>query len=350
MLAFQNCVPLDARVPTVGDVRCQRRATVRVATRRPRIVQASVGEEIEKALEIKFESLGDVSRVIKSFRAVREGRALERDAGTARHQRAYSFVEGLDAEPWHDIGTHSWVPALEASWRDIADELQDVCSEPALLKRGTNVWVPPVVDAARAYGPDWRTLVLQDREWDSANTELFPRTTAALRAAQVPSVEAFFARQLPNSGIALHTDDCNFIITAHLALDAPPGSSWIEVGGERRYWENGKTLIFDTSFFHRTKNESPDKDRTVLLLRFWHPGLTLVERDALSFLFDAIASPNSITDVLAVRSEQFQSRREAAMQREAAWRPEDATSRRERRRNSGGKSNQKRGEKKGFAK
>lgn len=57
---------------------------------------------------------------------------------------------------------------------------------------------------------------------------------------------------------------------------ALPKRSWIIVGGENRVWENGKTLIFDTSFTHETWNDG-ETDRYVLLLRFWHPGLTRKE-------------------------------------------------------------------------
>ncbi len=125
---------------------------------------------------------------------------------------------------------------------------------------------------------------------------------------------AFFARQAKGgTGIELHTDDCNFILTAHLLLDVPPESEscWIEVAGERRYYdEPGKLLIFDTSYFHRTRNESPSQDRTVLLIRFWHPGLTTVERCALRFLFEAISNPSLAKTVLDNRRMERVARRE----------------------------------------
>jgi aspartyl/asparaginyl beta-hydroxylase (cupin superfamily) len=129
------------------------------------------------------------------------------------------------------------------------------------------------------------------------NAELFPKTTALLRnsdIADVPSVEAFFARQAPDTGIALHTDDCNFILTMHLSLDVPDRKSWIEVGGERRYWENGRALCFDTSFYHQTMNESTTENRTVLLIRYWHPMLSMAERNAVTFLFNAIGDPSIV--------------------------------------------------------
>lgn len=278
-----------------GDA--QSRATRRTRAQ-PAVAQLSFGDKVEKSLIQTF-GADAIPRVLESFRAVREGRTHEKGEGTATHRKAHSYVEGLDALPFHEVSMHPWVARLEENWEEIAGELAQVQADPETARRGTNVWVAAARQEATAYGPDWRTLVLQDREWDPVNAELFPKATALLRDSglEVPSVEAFYARQSPDTGIALHTDDCNFILTMHLSLDVPPGQSWIEVAGERRYWENGKALIFDTSYFHRTMNESKTKDRTVLLIRFWHPQLSIVERDALSHVFRAIEDPSIVESV-----------------------------------------------------
>lgn len=95
------------------------------------------------------------------------------------------------------------------------------------------------------------------------------------------------APQAPGSGIKEHSDGCNFILTSHLGLDVPEGRCFMTVGGEKRPWANGKGMIFDTSFLHETFNEG-DVDRYVLLIRFWHPELTLAERVALQYVFDCV--------------------------------------------------------------
>jgi len=46
-------------------------------------------------------------------------------------------------------------------------------------------------------------------------------------------------------------------------------------------------LVFDTSFTHETWNDG-DTDRYVLLIRFWHPGLSRKEVRALEIVFRAI--------------------------------------------------------------
>lgn len=107
-----------------------------------------------------------------------------------------------------------------------------------------------------------QTLVLQDRKWDETNSRIFPKTTQLLQDIGVrfrirlspclawtfmnsasasawpalcllmyhtharhvtnttqhnmkaPTVEVFFAKQSPKTGIQPHSDGCNFVLTA----------------------------------------------------------------------------------------------------------------------------------------
>ncbi|CAM9402408.1 unnamed protein product [Phaeothamnion confervicola] len=212
-------------------------------------------------------------------------------------QQCGSYIEGLTADPWHDTEAYSWALGLEENWKTIAIELSNAMKKKNLAQRGNNVWAAAAREEAMAYGPDWRTLVLQDRTWDAANSAIFKKTTKIIKDLGVPSCEVFFARQEPRTGIKPHTDNCNFILTAHLGLDVPEGECWIRVGNERRDWRNGRTMVFDTSFEHETDNAT-DLPRTVLLIRFWHPEVTAVERDALSFIFAALEDPEVLTPAL----------------------------------------------------
>ncbi|KAA8498851.1 Aspartyl/asparaginyl beta-hydroxylase [Porphyridium purpureum] len=261
-----------------------------------------------------------IARVLAAWHLAQKGTVYEKNwdpsgqNGEEFWQRCGSFIEGLDARPFHDPngGNFPWVHELEQNWETIRDELRRSYSDNShVVKRGVNVWVPAVKDVALEYGPDWRTLVLQDRVWEPTNSKLFSKTTKIVKDAKVPSVEVFFARQGPQTGIKPHTDNCNFIMTAHLALDAPPNQSWIKVGGEQRFWENGKALVFDTSFTHSTFNESSTDTRYVLLIRFWHPQLMPVERKALQFIFDAVENPALVERELKVWSAK-QTRRTAS--------------------------------------
>merc|ERR1711871_1042895 len=134
----------------------------------------------------------------------------------------------------------------------------------------------------------WKTMGLQDRgKWDEERMEFFPKTKKILTSLKVPSCEVFFARQGPKSGIKSHTDKNNFIITCHIGLDVPENECWIKVGKDKYNWKNGEGVVFDTSIEHSTENMS-ERDRYVLLIRFWHPQLSQAEREAFNYIFDML--------------------------------------------------------------
>lgn len=108
-------------------------------------------------------------------------------------------------------------------------------AEEALRQKGQRIWSAAAREEAIAYGPQWRTLVLQDRSrWSDTNAALFPKTAQIVRDSGCPSVEVFFARQAPGSGIKPHSDGCNFILTSHLGLDVPEGRCWLKARPPRR--------------------------------------------------------------------------------------------------------------------
>lgn len=210
-------------------------------------------------------------------------------------QEADCYVPNLDALSFHDINDenkydnyYKWVKGLEKQYKIIYKELKNYQSKINYAKTNHEEWLPPRDSNGEAYGPEWKTMGLQDRgKWDNERIEFFPKTKKILTSLNVPSCEVFFARQGPNSGIKPHTDKNNFIITCHIGLDVPENECWIKVGNEEYKWKNGQGVVFDTSIEHSTQNIS-NKDRYVLLIRFWHPQLTLEERDAFNYIFDLL--------------------------------------------------------------
>lgn len=253
----------------------------------------SVADRIKDGLLIRYLP-EDIYRVLNSWDRMVENKPFE-DKDTKRS--ATSYIEGLEAKPWHDVSKFPWLQKLEENAAIVQEELKEAMNMgPSLGEVGNNVWASAARAEGAAYGPDWKTLVLQDRQWDETNSRIFPKTTQLLKDLGAPTVEVFFARQGAKTGIKPHTDGCNFILTAHLGLDVPEGQCWIKVGDAKREWRNGKAIAFDTHYFHETANEG-DKDRYVLLIRFWHPGVTPKEREALQYVFDALDGPDAQTDL-----------------------------------------------------
>jgi len=240
-----------------------------------KISMVSFSNLVEEKVISKF-GKKETERVLDSWKRMDKGESFEKQWEGKGLQKSSSYIDGLFSEPWHDPSNkklYPWVEKLVSESENIAKELKQVLKVMEKMEMGDNVWSVAAREEALAYGPDWRTLVLQDREWDPINSELFPVTTAAIKNSGIPSCEAFFAKQAPHTGIKPHTDDTNFILTAHLGLDIPEGECRMKVGEETREWRNNQVLIFDTSFVHSTANDS-DRTRTVLLLRFFHPEVT----------------------------------------------------------------------------
>jgi len=259
----------------------------------------------------------EIRRVLDSLEFASTGQEYTRFHPGKGLQKASSYISGLLAEPFHDLSdlNYLWMRKLEENFSDIQGELAVALSNPELSVVGQHVWVQAARAEAVAYGPDWKTLVLQDRcVWEDTNCALFPKTVELLKTNLVPSVEVFFAKQAPNTGIKPHTDNTNFILTSHLGLDVPEGECWMKVGEFKKEWKNGQGMIADTSFVHSTANESEVQTRYVLIIRFWHPELTTVERCALQFLFDALADPSDVGISAAVQQAKF--RQEKSCQRD----------------------------------
>jgi hypothetical protein len=255
-----------------------------------------IGQRIREGLLMRWPA-SEIERVLDSWDRMVDDNDFK-DEESLRY--AASYMNDLDSRPWHDVKEkqYEWLQKLEENVEIIQNELKEALeNKKDLEKKGTNVWVGAARDEGAAYGPNWKTLVLQDREWDEKNTKFFPETTKLLQSLNAPTVEVFFAKQDKKTGIESHSDGCNFILTAHLGLDVPENDCWIKVGKEKRMWKNGETLIFDTHYLHETYNESKTKDRYVLLMRFWHPQVTKQEQEALSFVFKALEGPQEMTDM-----------------------------------------------------
>ena len=97
-------------------------------------------------------------------------------------------------DPFHDItnGRFNWVLELESHAETIRNEFLSYMQQ---TQGGT--WLGARNTDGVAYGPEWKTLGLQDRGlWDEDNVRMFPQTCKILTELKVPACEAFFARQV----------------------------------------------------------------------------------------------------------------------------------------------------------
>lgn len=252
----------------------------------------SLGDDMVSAIMRRYPG-ERVQRVVDAWERVQTGKFLKGNLQQQGYQAASSYIEGIKAEAWHDVGQYPWVAALESNASVIASELRKFESE---VHQDTRI---PGLREEQTYGHDWRVLALQDKTWGCIAHDAFPKTTTLIQGSGVPSVEVFFARQPPGCAIQARTDDTNFYVTINIGLDVPDGDCWIQVGNERRKWAEGKAIAFDTSFLYSMGNEA-ESARKVLVVRFWHPDITALERDALMFIFRALEEPSILREALTL--------------------------------------------------
>jgi len=245
------------------------------------LVRALVGSELGS------EASGRLGRIENMFARIGRGEVHVEESEQHGKRYAPGYVEGLSPNmPFHDAQALPWCRQLKQHWTDIRDELRAHLDD-------SGVWVPGAyADSNKAYAPDWKIAgVLTADKWQAPKR--WRRTQAIIK--QLPDVlpfEVFFARMPPHTTIAAHSDNLNYVMTSHLALELEEGGSSILVGNEEREWEEGEMLVFDTSYIHKCWNDS-DRNRYVLVLRFWHPDLTLAERRAIHFSHALLAAtPN----------------------------------------------------------
>ena len=215
--------------------------------------------------------------------------------GGRRRVRPLCHFPNLEpSRPWHDPAAFAWLPRLEEKRGVILEEL-----EAALAASGEGslqgLWTGN--DQAQFDAHGWTQVSLSTFGRDHAQgTQFFPRTLEILRDLQVPlgPGDCCLVRQAPNTGLPRHADDRAHFLTAHLTLKAGAGCD-LTVDGETRPWSpDAPPTVIDTTFWHSTSNAS-EEPAFVLLMDFWHPGLSAQEIKALEVYFQLDAEDLAAT-------------------------------------------------------
>jgi len=239
-------------------------------------LRAAVEMELGEALDE-----GQLDRVERMFAAVGRGDVHIEESKEEGKRYAPGFISGLvPNKPFHETEPIPWCKRLESKWREIRAEVDSNLSDERL-------WQPGIyTEAAVAEDKEWKLSgVLLDGEWRRA---VWPRTVDIVRDLQDFSTsftphEVFFARLPAGTSIAAHSDNLNYILTACLTLVAPLSQECrLRVGCCERPHEEGKVLVFDTTYIHSAQNDSA-KDRYALIVRYWHPDLSSEERLAIEY-------------------------------------------------------------------
>lgn len=171
--------------------------------------------------------------------------------------------------PLLDPATFGWVAGLEAEWKTIRAELDDVLSYRDQLPNFQDI----SVDQASITDDDgWKTFFFLGYGFRSdANCARCPQTAALIDA--IPGVTtAFFSILSPHKRIPEHRGPWRGVLRYHLALQVPNPADQcgISVGGEVAHWEEGRSLLFDDGYDHHAWNDT-DGVRVVLFVDVLRP-------------------------------------------------------------------------------
>ncbi|MGE0385736.1 MAG: aspartyl/asparaginyl beta-hydroxylase domain-containing protein [Gammaproteobacteria bacterium] len=171
--------------------------------------------------------------------------------------------------PVFDNARFPWSAELLANWEAIRDEAQ------AVLRHRAEI------PALRAVSPDHDRIAIDDK-WQSyfiwgygykagENAARCPVTTRIVE--RIPGlISAFFSIHAPGTHIPRHYGVTKGMLTCHLALQVPRDFQRcrIEIDGREYPWTAGGCLIFDDTYWHEVRNDTPD-DRVILLVQFERP-------------------------------------------------------------------------------
>ena len=170
--------------------------------------------------------------------------------------------------PIFDSARFPWTRDIEASWRSIRAELDEVLKYPAGIPNFQDI---SVEQKSITNDDRWKTFFFYGYGLrNDMNCEICPETARLL--SQIPGMTtAFFSILLPGKRIPSHRGPYNGVLRYHLGLIVPePGRCGIIVGGQRAHWDEGKSLVFDDTFQHEAWNDGSDI-RVVLFVDFIRP-------------------------------------------------------------------------------
>ncbi|MEW6676509.1 MAG: aspartyl/asparaginyl beta-hydroxylase domain-containing protein [Pseudomonadota bacterium] len=171
--------------------------------------------------------------------------------------------------PYFDPGDFPWCAELEAGWREIREELDEVLLHPETIPAFHEL---SPEQAAITTDQHWKTFVFSVFATPiRANCARCPRTAAWLQ--RIPGLRnALFSILSPGKHIPEHRGPYCGLLRYHLALLTPRQNAAcvLTVAGETRTWQEGRSLIFDDAFPHAVRNDSGDR-RVVLFADFERP-------------------------------------------------------------------------------
>jgi aspartate beta-hydroxylase len=176
------------------------------------------------------------------------------------------LLPALKATPLHDPRDHPWTQKVRQAAPQIRAELAKVQASFSLARYDSDL------NPKRWTTYYFYLLGRPVREHLAA----CPRTAELLRQVPHNGFHVCFSAIEPGGSLHPHSGPTNASLVAHLGLDGCTGGR-ISVAGWSADYRDGEVLVFDDSFVHGVEHAGAQM-RYTLMITFWHPELTWLER------------------------------------------------------------------------
>jgi beta-hydroxylase len=184
----------------------------------------------------------------------------------AAFQSRHSLVS---TEPVLDKADFPWIGMVEEAYPAVREELEALLEHPERIPAFHQI----SPDQERiSKGDNWKVFTMHAYGTRiEENRALCPRTSKLID--QVPGLQnAWFSILAPGYHIPPHHGPTRAVVRLHLGLIVPEDSAscWIRVDDQICHWREGECLVFDDTYEHEVRNDTPDR-RVVLFLDFDRP-------------------------------------------------------------------------------
>lgn len=182
------------------------------------------------------------------------------------------YVPQIAPKPWHDPWDYPFAAKLEAGFATIREELLQ-----NLERNRQRLVTEDVANRNAVLDNQWTVIHILSPSTDIPNTnytqysEYFPKTLDILKNCGTDFILVKFSAIVPGTHIKAHTGPSNDRLRVHLGL-VHTGGAKLRVGTEWRAWEEGKVMIFDSSWEHEVYHDGPDV-RIVMIADIWLNGV-----------------------------------------------------------------------------
>jgi len=208
-------------------------------------------------------------------------------------ERLIAKSSKIPTTAYFDPSQFDWVSSLENNWQVIRNELDTILE--------SREQIPSFQEISKdqksiTQDDKWKTYFLYGFGYKAEkNCERCPETTRLIE--QIPGMKtAFFSILAPGKEIPEHRGVYNGVIRYHLGLKVPEPKEKcrIQVNGEYRHWEEGKSMMFDDTYRHSVLNDT-DGERVVLFMDIVRP-LKFPVSMLNKFLMTAVSKSSYIQD------------------------------------------------------